>query len=410
MRELEQELERTLKENREQKDYIFTLSNRLSAAEYECTKIQESASRAAEYRDDVLMQRDLRYENSVLKGQLEQITSQRECIAVANTKSLGPSTRKIWQEFECIAMDLKGACSSVEITIPSDSTGNKPHSGQKSKGSDSESWMQRVAQYTGVSDFHIIRALTAAGISDLVFESSFPDFQAKESPLLDQYRKHVLARAGPQMLKQLEILAYKSVISEEYFTSHILQATTKSLAGKLYEALAHLISPNDDPFIGADLENGDLFAEKEAHSPNTENPVANLFTEAIVRALELKQELVLSRSKYKLVFFNPGDVFDSETMIKDGGGESAFIPIRALTKNTRKDCLGQRCKDENTRIKLCLFPALYSRPKKDLTAEFGVEVNVGNCLLDCANFITNENQMGTEDGSFSLIVKGLVLV
>jgi len=210
MRELEKELEKTLKENREQKNYIFTLSNRLSAAEYECIKIQESASRAAEYRDDVLMQRNLRYENSVLKGQLEQITSQREFIAAASTKSLEPSTRKIWQEFECIAMDLKDACSSVEITIATDSASNKSHSGQEFKGSDSESWIQRVVQCnfesflsraidTDVSNLHIIRALTAAGISDLVFESDFPNFQAKESPILDQYRKHVLARGNIQV-------------------------------------------------------------------------------------------------------------------------------------------------------------------------------------------------------------------
>ncbi|KAL2193642.1 hypothetical protein P885DRAFT_63838 [Corynascus similis CBS 632.67] len=318
-------------------------------------------------------------------------------------------------------MDLKDACSSVEITIPTDSASNKSHSGQEFKGSDSESWIQRMAQCnfesflsraidTNVSNLHIIRALTAAGISDLVFESDFLDFQAKESPILDQYRKHVLARAGPQMLEQLELLAYKSVISEEYFTSHILQDTAKSLSGKLYEALAHLISPKVDTLIGADLGDGNLFAEKELCSPNTENPVANFLTEAIVRALELKQELVLSRSKYKLVFFNPGDVFDPQTMIKDGGEESAFIPIRTLIKKARKDCLGQRHKDENTRIKLCLLPTLYSKPKKNLTADFGVDVNVGNCLLDCANFITNGDQMGMEDGSFSLIVKGLVLV
>lgn len=208
MRELEQELQSSSRENREQKDYIFTLSNRLSEAEYECAKVRESASKAAEYRDDVLMQRDLRYENSVLKGQLGQMISQRQTIALASTGSLGPSTRTIWQEFECIATDVKDACASVAITIPPASTGTSAHGEQESKEPDSESWMRRAAHCsldqflsslamdTSVSEFHIIRALAAAGISNLVFESRFPDLVARESPMLDQYRKHILARGN----------------------------------------------------------------------------------------------------------------------------------------------------------------------------------------------------------------------
>jgi len=44
-----------------------------------------------------------------------------------------------------------------------------------------------------LSDIHIITALVSAAMAELVFESSFPDFLARESPLLDQYRKHILS-------------------------------------------------------------------------------------------------------------------------------------------------------------------------------------------------------------------------
>lgn len=208
--------------------------------------------------------------------------------------------------------------------------------------------------------------------------------------------------AGPQTLDQFEILAYKSVISEGYFVSRILQTSAKSLANKLSNALAHLISPNDDTMIGAELEDGSL--------SSVENPVANLFTEAFVRALTLKQELVLLKTKYRLVFFQPGDLFNADTMIRDGDGDSAFVPTRALGKEARKDWPRPRHMEKNSRIKLCLFPALYSKRKEEpTTAEFGIGVDVRNCLVDCDNFIT-DSQTDVGDGSFSLVVKGVVLV
>lgn len=50
----------------EQKDYIFTLSNRLLAAENECQEIEHSISKAAEYQQNANIQENLRYECSVL--------------------------------------------------------------------------------------------------------------------------------------------------------------------------------------------------------------------------------------------------------------------------------------------------------------------------------------------------------
>ncbi|GAB1316044.1 hypothetical protein MFIFM68171_06254 [Madurella fahalii] len=392
----DEELQMVLRENMEQKHYIFTLCNRLSSAEFECGQIRESASKAVEYSDDVLMQRDLRYENSLLKGQLEQMTSQRQIIAKAETNSLKPSDRTIWQEFELIATDLKDACSSVEITIPTALT-NTHNTIQEAK--ETESWTQRVARY-----FHIVRALAAAGISELVFESKFPDFLARESPILDQYRNHILAKAGPQTLYQLDILACKSVMSGGYFKSHILQTTAKILSDQFCNALAHLILPNDQTMVGAEPDG--LFPA-DGHPSHAENPVAKVFTEAFVRALKLKQGLVLSRSKSKLVFFGPGDVFDPDTMIRDGDGYSAFVPPRALGKKF-KGWPRQRQAEENSSIKLCLFPALYSRPEGELTKDYGIGVSVRNCLVDCDNFVTDDADVGK--GGFSLVVKGVVLV
>ena len=73
----------------------------------------------------------------------------------------------------------------------------------------------------------------------------------------------------------------------------------------------------------------------EAHSSRTEDPVAKVFTEAFVRTLKLKQDLMLLGSKYKLIVFNPGDVFDSDTMIRDGDGHSALCPGKGTRKEAR---------------------------------------------------------------------------
>lgn len=235
-----EELQRILRENAEQKNYIFSLSSRLSAAEFECGQVRESASKAAKYSDDILMQRDLRYENSVLKGQLEQISSQRQIMALATTDSVRPSDRTIWQELELIATDLKDACSSVDITIP-------PTSVNTSR--ETESWTERIAQCSfdqflssamdaDISDFHIIRALAAAGISELVFESRFPDFLARESPLLDQYRSHILATGKEPLLSAIQLQQGPSLTSSQpSWTTEALPAGSPGLQ------LCHVRSP-----------------------------------------------------------------------------------------------------------------------------------------------------------------------
>lgn len=43
------------------------------------------------------------------------------------------------------------------------------------------------------------------------------------------------------------------------------------------------------------------------------------------------------RPKCKLVFFQAGDLFNTDIMIRDGDGDSAFITIRALGKELRKN-------------------------------------------------------------------------
>ncbi len=206
----DEELQAALRSITEQQDYIFTLSNRLMSAEKECKEIEHSISKSAEHKDNAMIQENLRYEYSVLRDQNIKMISQREAISLAAKGTLGPANPSIRDEFELILAGLKDACSSVSIVLPTATHNASLNYGtertEDSKDTAAESWSQRLAGSSlgelvsrasaneGISDIHLMTALAAVGMAELVFESNFPDFLARESPLLDQYREHILTR------------------------------------------------------------------------------------------------------------------------------------------------------------------------------------------------------------------------
>lgn len=196
-------------------------------------------------------------------------------------------------------------------------------------------------------------------------------------------------------------------MSEAHFTSHILQDAATTLSEIFCTALTPLVSPNNQTIVGAEpYSPSSPEEEDQLLKRQPESPVSELFAEAFVRALTLKQQLVLSRNKYKLVFFSPGDRFDPDTMIGDGDGYSAFVPERV--KRKMNGWPRQHPVADDSRIKLCLFPALYSRAEGELTQEYGVGVTVKNCLVECDNFVRDRTDVQVE--GFTLVVKGVVLV
>ena len=181
----------------EQKDHIFALSNRLSAAERECRKIEHSIKKATDLKDDITMQANLRYEYSVLRDQNIKMINQREAFSLAATDSLRPKNQTIREEFELMLSDLKDASSSVNITLPA--------AADVEWGSCMEAWSHRltgsgfgqlITHCLGhdISEIHLITAVAAAGATELVFESSFPDFLTRASPMLDHYREQILSK------------------------------------------------------------------------------------------------------------------------------------------------------------------------------------------------------------------------
>lgn len=207
------ELEARQRENLEQKNYIFTLSNRLTTAQMECDEIRHCKRAAAAHKDDLTMQQVLRHENYLIKCKLEEIRTQQQGFEKAETDSLGPSCENIREEFSFIKIDITDACSSVDADTPV--SADIWNIGENDEAI--ESCAQRISRCSfnqlassalenGVSELQLLRSIAAVGICDLVFESPFPHFIATESPLLDQYRKQILTKGNYQDTYHLSIL------------------------------------------------------------------------------------------------------------------------------------------------------------------------------------------------------------
>jgi len=448
-----EQLRTALQNIAEHKDHIFALSNRLSAAERECRKIEDSIEKATNLKDDNIAttQANLRYEISALRDQNIKMVHQREVISLAANGSLRPNNQTIREEFELLLGDMKDANSSVDILLPAKAD-------IESMDSHIEAWSYRLTgslsfgQFIShcldhdISEIHFMTALAVAGATELVFESSgFPDFLTRASPMLDQYREHILLQgkslphtksrekrtltsipstAGPKTLSKLDLLAYHSILSisdnhdttTNYFQSHVLTDAATALSKSLTGPLSHLISSTlvehvmtagggSEVAQHAFLEFFDPCASQDLNTikgEEPESPLAAIFTEPILRALKLKANLALSpQTSYKLVFPHPGEIFDPDTMIRNGESQT-----RKKTRQTRpEEGSGEK------RVKLCLFPALYEG-KKDAVLppekEYGVGVNVRNCLVNCDNFVKASEGMGTE--GFGVVVKAVVLL
>ncbi|KAK4442554.1 hypothetical protein QBC34DRAFT_363502 [Podospora aff. communis PSN243] len=388
-----EELQSALRRITEKQDYVITLSNRLHTVEKEYKEMERSINKAAEHRQDLTMQETLRIECLNLRSQNIKMTSQRKVISMAAEGSLGPSSQNIRDDFELILAGLKDACSSLDIMIPAIASDVSPAVAEAA----AELWSQRLTGSSlhqlgsrvsadEMTDIQFLSALAATGIAELVFESNFPDFLARESPLLDQYREHILLKAGPQTLSELDLLAYYSLLSaagdefDSYSHSHFFTDTARSLSSTIVSALAHLISPHTD--IASDT-----------------------FVEPILRALKLKANLVLTRKRYTLVFPQPGDRFGPTTMIRDGESHRRVPPPgrSAIGARMKK---GQRLpsravnggEEGRARVKLCLFPGLYVEAKRDENEDgggtfrgkqSGVGFHVRNVLVECENFEKN---------------------
>lgn len=171
--------------------------------EKQCDQARHSARNTVAHMDNFVMQCNLRQENHSLKDQLAKGQMLQQNLELAQTDSLGPPEKTIRNDFEQINVELVNACSTLDIATPASAgfQGMRVHEGDEMV----EPWSRRLAQCSfsqlvasgmenELSEFDLVRALAAVGVCAMAFESDYPGLMAREPPVLDQYRSHILTR------------------------------------------------------------------------------------------------------------------------------------------------------------------------------------------------------------------------
>ncbi|KAH7165158.1 hypothetical protein EDB81DRAFT_753941 [Dactylonectria macrodidyma] len=231
----------------------------------------------------------------------------------------------------------------------------------------------------------------AAGIFELVFKPVFPEIQALDSPLLNQYRKHILTKDRKEALRQLDLIALKSITSEEHFETEVIPDKAKSLAEFILPGLQFFLLPES-----RNIDHSSIQHKQEISA------VAQL-QNTLCQALYLKVELALSNTGFKFIFFKPGDPFDANSMQWDSSQAGSS---RNSGQGMQSSLLSVKNSEKNACIKPCLLPALYALPSQK------AHEKLGDSAL---HFATSYNKCVTEAApedleSLSLVAKAVVLV
>ncbi|KAL5617627.1 hypothetical protein FOBRF1_006375 [Fusarium oxysporum] len=190
----------------------------------------------------------------------------------------------------------------------------------------------------------ILAALLAAGIFELVLEQVFPTFLAADSPLLDQYRKHIETESGWNALQRLDVISIKSLVSDKHVKERIISESSNRLSSLMLQNLSCFLP----------LESRDI-TQRSRHN-DLETDVINDTSTTLYHAVGVKIELMLSVKRLKYLFFKPGALFDAEKMevVESQVGDTAL--------------LGQE-------VKTCVLPALFTI--SEAHHETGVEEELG---------------------------------
>ncbi|KEZ39239.1 hypothetical protein SAPIO_CDS9910 [Scedosporium apiospermum] len=361
------ELEDIQRECLEHKDYVFTLSNRLSAAQDECDVVRHSITAASDHRDDPAMQHVLRYELESLRRQMSKIQRQRQAIAKLETDSLKPSLNTIREEVDLIKSEIRDACFSIDLGVPMFADAGDT---SRRDGTTIDAWARRIA---GCSMSKLIASNLAKG-------------------------------DGPEVLSQTDLLAHQSLISEPYFESDFLVKAVKDFTDRFCKELSNCMR-QDNP-IARKLGTGSVPPVERDPAPVQDILSGEIFVPAFELALKLKSKLLLSKTRYKLVFYKPGDLFDPESMTRDGDG----VTEEVMSKYSRGSLglLKRGTAENQSEIRLCIFPALYSGLEHGGENNLDAETDsIDRCIVNSSQLMEDGSSVGLQE--FDLVVKAVAM-
>ncbi|KAK8087696.1 hypothetical protein PG997_002657 [Apiospora hydei] len=228
-----------------------------------------------------------------------------------------------------------------------------------------------------------LRSLVAAALWALVWQQPLDEVVNADSPILDYYKKQLLARDGPEALHQIDLLAYKSLTSQPHFDAHLIAGRARTLSEHICHVLAPVLFRGSEPEPPRNVDGSEAAAAYVVSSDAMTPP--DLLEDAVQSALQLAAKLYLTDRWCRWRFAQPGCRFDARTMRVDVRQAAA---VHSSSGGSMED---------EPRVRLCVFPALYMNktPKGPRTYE-GLE---------------GEGIRGQEDlRDYRLVAKGLVLV
>ncbi|KAH7177237.1 hypothetical protein DER46DRAFT_654492 [Fusarium sp. MPI-SDFR-AT-0072] len=182
--------------------------------------------------------------------------------------------------------------------------------------------------------YKLVAAVITSGIFYSIFESDFPEMLSIDSPFLTEYRRLVSISAGGNKSHNIELAAIKTVFANEEAKEKLISEKTKWLGSIILQTVNFFIPSNSHDMSERPV---DILSEDESTA-------VTALENGLSQALEIKLELALSEKRINYFFFKPGTRFNGDMMECD---------------------ISQTGHPVNGRLKLCLFPALFSVPDGD---------------------------------------------
>lgn len=199
-----------------QKSYCVTLENRISELErrnfhldqciYNARPAQSFNGREAQLQEELTLSKKRLHREGLLMKSYKDLDADRLGFPNASLQAAYAKLESNVRDVSSFICDL-----SFDNTLPEQRKGftDLANNWAKRIGRDDLGSLLGHCEAAQISKQFVLASLMAAGIFELVLEDVFPAFLAADSPLLDQYRKHIEIESKHTILTTPNLLFFK---------------------------------------------------------------------------------------------------------------------------------------------------------------------------------------------------------
>ncbi|RYP70523.1 hypothetical protein DL769_004937 [Monosporascus sp. CRB-8-3] len=235
--------------------------------------------------------------------------------------------------------------------------------------------LRKFAEVRQLGRQEVLRSLASTYVCSAVFEDPFPDVFQVGTPLQD-------------LLDNMDVLAHEAWMSEPKFATEVLYKKSKEMANGLATFLAPVLQLN---MLNGEANHFEMFPEY---------PAEMSFEPVFAEAMRLKTQLLLDEKHYRLEFCPPGTPFSQQTMKRHGysGSAANHVGARLASGGASQEAGGGR-------VKICLFPAVWTYYRPPSPVKLDVNARVENHVVNYRNFIQQEDEVS---GYPQIVAKAVV--